>query len=152
MQLILLENIKNLGQIGDVINVKRGYGRNFLVKYGKALKASKENIDLVNKKKTELNEKNLELKKKAKKIYSSIDQKKYKFSKRAKENEELYGSIKPKEISKAIENISKIEIKPSQIDLGKEINKIGLYEAKINLHAEIQAKIHIEVVKEEEKT
>ena len=152
MQLILLENIKNLGQIGDVINVKRGYGRNFLVKYGKALKASKQNIDLVNKKKAELNEKNLELKKKAKKIYSSIDQKKYKFSKRAKENEELYGSIKPKEISKAIENISKIEIKPSQIDLGEEINKIGLYEAKINLHAEIQAKIHIEVVKEEEKT
>ena len=152
MQLILLENIKNLGQIGDVINVKRGYGRNFLVKYGKALKASKENIDLVNKKKAELNEKNLEQKKTAKKIYSSIDQKKYKFSKRAKENEELYGSIKPKEISKAIENISKIEIKPSDIDLGKEINKIGLYEAKINLHAEIQAKIHIEVVKEEEKT
>ena len=152
MQLILLENIKNLGQIGDVVNVKRGYGRNFLVKYGKALKASKENIDLVNKKKAELNEKNLELKKKAKKIYNNIDQKKYKFSKRTKENEELYGSIKPKEISKALEDISKIEIKPSQIDLGKEINKIGLYEAKINLHAEIQAKIHIEVVKEEEKT
>ena len=152
MQLILLENIKNLGQIGDVVNVKRGYGRNFLVKYGKALKASKENIDLVNKKKAELNEKNLELKKKAKKIYNNIDQKKYKFSKRTKENEELYGSIKPKEISKAIENISKIEIKPSQIDLSKEINKIGSYEAKINLHPEIQAKIHIEVVKEEEKT
>ena len=85
MQLILLENIKNLGQIGDVVNVKRGYGRNFLVKYGKALKASKENVDLVNKKKAELNEKNLELKKIAKKIYNSIDQKKYKFSKRAKE-------------------------------------------------------------------
>ena len=152
MEVILLENIKNLGQIGDVVNVKRGYGRNFLVKYGKALKASKENIDLVNKKKSELNEKNLELKKTAKKIYNNIDQKKYKFSKRTKENEELYGSIKPKEVSKAIENISKIEIKPSQIDLGKEINKIGLYEAKINLHAEIQAKIHIEVVKEEEKT
>ena len=152
MQLILLENIKNLGQIGDVVNVKRGYGRNFLVKYGKALKASKENIDLVNKKKAELDEKNLELKKKAKKIYNNIDQKKYKFSKRTKENEELYGSIKPKEISKTLEDISKIEIKPSQIDLGKDINKIGLYEAKINLHAEIQAKIHIEVVKEEEKT
>ena len=152
MEVILLENIKNLGQIGDVVNVKRGYGRNFLVRYGKALKASKENIDLVNKKKAQLNEKNLELKKEAKKIHNSIDQKKYKFSKRTKENEELYGSIKPKEVSKAIENISKIEIKPSQIDLGKEINKIGLYEAKINLHAEIQAKIHIEVVKEEEKT
>ena len=152
MEVVLLENIKNLGQIGDIVDVRRGHGRNFLIKYGKALKASKENIDLVNKKKAELNEKNLELKKKAKKIYNNIDQKKYKFSKRTKENEELYGSIKPKEISKAIENISKIEIKPSQIDLSKEINKIGLYEAKINLHAEIQAKIHIEVVKEEEKT
>ena len=152
MQLILLENIKNLGQIGDVVNVKRGYGRNFLVKYGKALKASKENIDLVNKKKAELNQKNLELKKSAKRTFDIVNHTKYNFSNRAKENGELYGSIKPKEISKAIENISKIEIKPSQIDLGKEINKIGLYEAKINLHAEIQAKIHIEVVKEEEKT
>ena len=74
------------------------------------------------------------------------------FLKELKKNEELYGSIKPKEISKTIENISKIEIKPSQIDLAKEVNKIGSYEAKINLHAEIQAKIHIEVVKEEEKT
>ena len=105
MQLILLENIKNLGQIGDVVKCKRGYGRNFLIKYGKALKASKENIDLVNKKKAELNEKNLELKKKQKKFIILLIKYKYKFSKRAKENEELYGSIKPKEISKAIENI-----------------------------------------------
>ena len=92
------------------------------------------------------------IKKKAKKIYNNIDKKKYKFSKRTKENEELYGTIKPKEISKTLEDVSKIEIKPSQIDLAKEVNKIGSYEAKINLHAEIQAKIHIEVVKEEEKT
>ena len=152
MNVVLLENIKNIGKIGDVVDVKRGHGRNFLIKYGKALKASKENIDLVNKKKTELNEKNLKLKKSAKKIYDIINHTNYKFSKRAKENNELYGSIKPMELSKAINNLKKIEIKPSQIDLGKEINKIGSYETKIDLHAEIQAKIHIEVVKEEDKT
>ena len=107
---------------------------------------------LVNKKKAELNQKNLELKKSAIKIFDIIIRANYKFSKRAKDNGELYGSIKPLEISKAIKNTHKIEIKPSQIDLSKEIKKIGSYEVIINLHAEIQAKIHIEVVKEEEKT
>ena len=150
MDVVLLENIKNLGKIGDVVNVKRGHGRNFLIKYGKALKASKVNIDLVNKKKEELNEKNISVKKDAKKIFDVINKKNYKFTKRAKDNNELYGSIKPRELSKTIESLDKIEIKPSQFDLGKEINKIGSYEAKINLHAEVQAKIHIEVVKQEE--
>ena len=152
MEVVLLENIKNLGQIGDVVGVKRGHARNFLIKYGKALKASKENIVLVNKKKDELNQKNLKLKQSAKKILDIINHANYKFSKRAKENNELYGSIKPMEISKAIEKTNKIAIKPSQIDLTKEIKKIGSYEAVINLHAEIQAKIHIVVVKEEDKT
>mgnify|MGYP001181330135 CR=1 FL=1 len=147
MEVVLLENIKNLGQIGDIVNVKRGHGRNFLIKYGKALIASKENIELVNKKKAELNQKNLELKKGAKKIHDVINKKKFKFSKRAKENDELYGSIKPKELTKIIKETNDMEIKPSQIDLSKEINKIGEYEAKINLHADIQAKIHIQVVK-----
>ena len=151
MEVVLLENIKNLGIIGDVVKVKRGHARNFLIKYGKALIASEININLVNKKKAELNEKNISLKKKAKKTYDLINKKNYKFSKRAKDNNELYGSIKPKEISKTIENIDKLEIKPSQIDLSKEIVKIGLYDAKINLHAEVQAVIHIEVVKEEEE-
>ena len=151
MEVVLLENIKNLGNIGDVVYVKRGHGRNFLIKYGKALQASKSNIDLVNVKKAALKEKNISLKKDAKKIYDFINKKKYKFAKRAKDNNELYGSIKPKEISKTIGNIDNAEIKPSQIDLAKEISKIGLYEAKINLHAEIQAIIHIEVVKHEEE-
>ena len=151
MEVILLENIKSLGKIGDVVKVKRGHGRNFLIKYGKALKASKENIEKVNKKKVELDEKNLSLKKDAKKIYDVIDKKNYKFFKRSKDNGELYGSIKPKELSKTIEQLDKIEIKPSQIDIGAEIKKIGSYVAKINLHAEIQANIHIEVVKQEEE-
>ena len=151
MEIVLLENIKNLGNIGDVVNVKRGHGRNFLIKYGKALKASKINIDIVNRKKAKLNEKNISLKKDAKNIYDIINKKNYKFSKRAKDNNELFGSVKPREIAKNIESVEKLEIKPSQIDLGKEINKIGSYEAKINLHAEILANIHIEVVKEKDE-
>ena len=151
MEVILLENIKNLGNVGDVVNVKRGHGRNFLIKYGKALNVSKENIAFVNKKKSELNEKNITLKKNAKKIYDIINDKKYKFSKQTKDNDELYGSIKPKEIWRNIEELDKIQIKPSQIDLNSEITKTGTYDAKINLHAEIIATIHIEVAKQEEK-
>ena len=151
MEVVLLENIKNLGNIGDVVNVKRGHGRNFLIKYGKALKASKINIDIVNKKKAKLNEKNISLKKDAKNIYDIINKKNYKFSKRAKDNNELFGSVKPREIAKNIESVEKLEIKPSQIDLDKEINKVGTYVAKINLHAEVQAIIHIVVAKVEEK-
>ena len=151
MEIILLENIKNLGKIGDLVNVKRGYGRNFLIKYGKALIASKSNIDLVNKKKDELNQKNLEQKKSAKKIFDIINNVKCKFVKKSKENGELYGSVRPAELSKNLSDLKKIEIKPSQIDITKEIKKIGNYEAKINLHAEIQATIHIEVVEEDKQ-
>jgi len=152
MEVVLLENIKKLGQIGDIVKVKRGHGRNFLIKYGKALKASKENINLVNQKKLQLNQKNIELKKNAKKSFDLINLTNLKFLKRAKENDELFGSIKPLEIARAIETEKKINIKPSQIDLVKEIKKIGSYEVKINLHAEVIAKIHIEVVKEQDKT
>ena len=151
MEIVLLENIKNLGNIGDVVNVKRGHGRNFLIKYGKALKASKINIDIVNRKKAKLNEKNISLKKDAKNIYDIINKKNYKFSKRAKDNNELFGSVKPREIAKNIESVEKLEIKPSQIDLDKEINKVGTYVIKINLHAEVQAIIHIVVAKVEEE-
>jgi large subunit ribosomal protein L9 len=151
MEVVLLENIKNLGNIGDVVNVKRGHGRNFLIKYGKALKASKINIDIVNKKKAKLSEKNISLKKDAKNIYDIINKKNYKFSKRAKDNNELFGSVKPREIAKNIESVEKLEIKPSQIDLDKEINKVGTYVAKINLHADVQATIHIVVAKVEEE-
>ena len=150
MEVILLENIKSLGKIGDVVDVKRGHGRNYLIKYGKALKVSDTNINLVNKKKAELDEKNIILKNNAKKTFDILNKKNYIFTKRAKDNNELYGTIKPKEISKTIESLDKIEIKPSQFDLDKVINKTGSYEAKINLHAEIQAIIHIKVVKQEE--
>ena len=151
MEIILLENIKNLGKIGELVKVKRGYGRNFLIKYGKALIASKSNIDLVNTKKDELNKKNLEQKKSAKKVFDLINNTRCKFVKKSKENGEVYGSVRPAELSKNLSDLKKVEIKPSQIDITKEIKKIGTYEAKVNLHAEIQAVIHIEVVEEDKQ-
>jgi len=150
MEIILLENIKNLGKIGEVVKVKRGYGRNYLLKKGKALNASKENLEIVKKKKDDLNKKNIELKKLARNKFEQFNKKKYTFSKRTLENGELYGTIKPREISKKIQESDKIEIQPSLIELHSEINKIGTFNAIINLHPEIQAKILIEVVKQED--
>ena len=149
MQIILLENIKNLGKIGDNVDVKRGYARNYLIKFGKALVSSKENIGIVNKKKDQLNVKNLELKKSASKIFDIINNSKYSFAKRAKENGELYGSIKPMELCKSITEKTKLDIKPAQIDFTTKILKIGNYKANVNLHAEVQATIHIQVVEED---
>jgi large subunit ribosomal protein L9 len=147
MEIILLENIMNLGNIGDKVEVKPGYGRNFLLKTGKALRYSKENLEHVSKKKDELNKKNIELKKKLRETAQLIDKKTFKFNKESKENGELYGSIKPKEISLEILNKIKVEIKPSQIVLKDNLNKIGDYTVVINFHTEVSAQITIKVDK-----
>ena len=149
MQVVLLENLKNVGKIGDVIKVKRGYARNFLIKFKKALIASKENILEVNKKKELLNSKDLEFKKIAKDIFEKLNKKKFVVEKLLTENNELYGSVKPTEISKLILNKENIEIKPSQIDLVKEIKTSGDFTVKLNLHSEVQASIIIQVKKTE---
>tara|TARA_B100001769_G_scaffold273978_1_gene271344 strand:- start:361 stop:810 length:450 start_codon:yes stop_codon:yes gene_type:complete len=149
MELILLENIVKLGKIGDQVKVKNGYGRNFLLKTGKALRASKENIDLVNKKKTELNKKNNQIKLELKEVANKIDKKTLNFIKEAKDNGDLFGSIKPKEISNSFKNDLRVEINPSQIDINKEINKIGKYKIKITLHSEVSANVTISVEKKD---
>ena len=150
MQIILLENIKNLGNIGDVLNVKRGYARNYLIKNNKALYASEKNINEVNKKKTELNKKDLEVKKDAKKLFNLLNNKTFKVKKLVTENNELYGSVKPTEISKIIFEKENIKIKPSQMDLESGIKTVGMFKVNINLHAEIQANILIQVEKLED--
>ena len=144
MQIILLENIKNLGNIGDVLNVKRGYARNYLIKNNKALYASEKNINEVNKKKTELNKKDLEVKKDAKKLFNLLNNKTFKVKKLVTENNELYGSVKPTEISKIIFEKENIKVKPSQMDLETGIKTVGMFKVNINLHAEIQANILIQ--------
>ena len=125
MEIILLENIINLGNIGDKVNVKDGYGRNYLLKQGKALRFNKENQDFVNKKKDELNKKNNELKKKFIDISMLVNKKTFTFFKESKENGDLYGSIKPKEITNLIKEKVNADVSPSQIILKEDLNKIG---------------------------
>ena len=151
MELILLENILNLGNIGDKVKVKNGYGRNFLLKKGKALRFNKENLDLVNKKKDELNRKNLETKNKFKEIAKLVNNKTFTFSKESKENGDLYGSIKPKEISNLIKEKTNADVSPSQIILKEELNKIGIYKVDINFHSEVKANISLKISKTQTK-
>ena len=147
MEVILLENILNLGNIGDKVKVKNGYGRNYLLKKGKALRFNKENLDLVNKKKDELNKKNSEIKNKFKEIAKLVNKKTFDFFKESKENGDLYGSIKPKEITSMIKEKVKADVSPSQIILKDELNKIGTFKVDINFHAEVKANIFVKIDK-----
>ena len=149
MKVILLENIKRIGSIGEVIEVKRGFARNFLIANNKALYASKENIKEVEKIKNELNKKDQEKKKNAKQIYEILKNKIYEIKKLTTENKDLYGSVKPTEISKIINNSDKIDIKPSLIQPLNEIKSLGTFKVRINLHSEVQAEIKIKVISED---
>jgi len=146
MKIILLENLRKIGSIGDIINVKRGFARNYLIAKKKALYASKENIKEVEKIKSDLGKKDLEKKKEAKQIFEKINNKIFSIKKLSTENSELYGSVKPTEISKIILETIKLDIKPSLIQLRNEIKALGVFKVKINLHSEVQAEISIKVV------
>ncbi len=145
MKVILLENVKRIGSIGEVIDVKRGFARNYLIANKKALYASKENIKEVEKIKTDLSKKDNEKKKEASKIADQINGKEYSVKKLSTENKELYGSVKPTEIAKLIQDENKIEIKPSMIQPVEEIKALGKFKVKISLHSEVDAKISINV-------
>ena len=147
MELILLENIINLGKVGDRVKVKDGYGRNFLLKYGKALRSNKENIEYVNKKKSELNKKNLEIKNSFIEIAKQINNKNLKILKETKESGEIYAPIKAKEVSNLLMETTNVSINPSDILIKKEITKIGKYTLEIKLHAEVSAKVILQVEK-----
>ena len=149
MKVILLENLKRIGSIGEVIDVKRGFARNFLIANKKALYASKENIKEVEKIKAELSKKDNEKKKEASQIAEKINGKEYSVKKLSTENNELYGSVKPTEISKLIYEDNKINIKPSMIQPAEEIKALGKFKVKISLHSEVDAEITINVTSAE---
>ena len=150
MKVILLENIRKIGSIGEVIDVKRGFARNFLISKKKALFASKENIKEVEIIKQKLNKKDQEKKKEAKSIQEKIKNKVFKIKKLSTENKELYGSVKPTEISKILEDNEKIKINPSIIQPVKEIKSLGDFKVILNLHSEVQEQIIIKVISQEE--
>ena len=151
MEVILLENIIKLGSIGDKVKVKDGYGRNYLLRQGKALRFNKENLELVNKRKSELNKKNIEKKNKFIQISKLINNKTFTFNRESKENGELYGSIKPKEITNLILEKSKAEVSPSQIVLKDNLNKIGIFKVEVSLHADVKVDISVKIAKIETK-
>jgi len=146
MKVILLENLRRIGSIGEIIEVKRGFARNYLISKKKALYASKENVAQVEKIKAELGKKDAEKKKEAQKILEKINKKEYLIKKLSTENKELYGSVKPTEISKIIQEIDKIDIKPSMIQPLNEIKSLGKFKVKVILHSEIDSEITINVV------
>jgi large subunit ribosomal protein L9 len=145
MKVILLENVKRIGSVGEIIDVKRGFARNFLIANKKALYASKENIKEVEKIKADLSKKDNERKQEAAKIAEKINNIEYSVQKLSTENNELYGSVKPTEISKLIQEENKIEIKPSMIQPVEEIKSLGKFKVKISLHSEVDAEITINV-------
>ena len=147
MEIILLENIINLGKIGDTVKVKDGYGRNFLLKKGKALRVNEENVALINKKKVELDKKNNEIKKKFTETALLINNKTFVFKRESKENGELYGSIKPKEITNLIKEKTNAEVTASQVVLKNELNKIGVFKVELSFHTEVKANISIKIEK-----
>ena len=151
MEIILLENILNLGNIGDKVKVKNGYGRNFLLKQGRALRFNKDNQDFVDKKKVELNKKNTEIENKFKEIAHLINGKTFTFNKESKENGELYGSIKPKEITNLIKEKANVDVSPSQLILKDDLSKIGIFKVDINFHSEVKAHISIKIDKVQSK-
>ena len=150
MKVILLENIRKIGSIGEIIDVKRGFARNFLISKKKALFASKTNIKEVEIIKQKLNKKDLEKKKEAKSVQEKIKNKVFEIKKLSTENKELYGSVKPTEISKILEDKEKIKINPSLIQPVKEIKSLGDYKVMINLHSQVQEQIIVKVVPQEE--
>ena len=145
MKVILLENVKRVGSIGEVIDVKRGYARNFLIINKKALYASKENILEVEKIKSDLSKKDSEKKKEAIQISEKINGKEYAVKKLSTENNELYGSVKPTEIAKLIQEENNIDIKPSMIQPVEEIKYLGKFKVKVSLHSEVDAEITVNV-------
>ena len=146
MKVILLENLRRIGSIGEIIDVKRGFARNFLISNKKALYASKENIAEVEKIKAELGKKDVEKKKEAQKISEQINNKEYEIKKLSTENKELYGSVKPTEIAKLIHQNDELDIKPSMIQPIAEIKSLGKFKVKIILHSEIDSEIIINVI------
>ena len=150
MKVILLENVRKVGSIGEIIDVKRGFARNYLIAHKKALFASKENIKEVEKIKNDLNKKDQDKKNLAKEINEKLKNKEYVIRKLSTENRELYGSVKPTEISKVLKDTDNIDINPSMIQPVKEIKSLGLYDVILNLHPEIQSQIKIKVIQEEE--
>ena len=149
MEVILLESFDKLGKVGDIVHVKNGFARNFLIPKKKALRASTQNKEHFNKIKNDLIKKNNQIISDAEKIVDKIKDSEIVFIRNAADNGQLYGSVTPKDISQYFSS-KKIEIQPSSINLHSAIKKIGLFEINIKLHADVNCKLELNVATSEE--
>jgi large subunit ribosomal protein L9 len=148
MELILLKHVRGLGNIGDIVNVARGYARNFLMPKELAMRASEDNKQEILKRKVELDQESKKLQEEAKLNIDSYIDKQFVFIKSSSDGQNLYGSLSTKEIAENISTDS-FKVKAENIHLSKPIKKIGTFEAILSLHPEVECKIFINVAKNE---
>jgi large subunit ribosomal protein L9 len=146
MEVILLERVAKLGQMGEVVRVKDGFARNFLLPLGKALRATKENRSKFETMKVELEARNLELKSEAEKVASKLNGQRFTVLRQAAEGGQLYGSVSPRDIA-ALVSDKGFAVSRSQIALNTPIKNIGLHKVPVTLHPEVEASIDITVAR-----
>ena len=146
MKIVLLERINKLGQMGDIVDVRSGYARNFLLPRKKALRATKENMNYFKEQKSILEAKNLENKKEAEGAKSKLDGKSFILIRSASDTGALYGSVSSKDINEIV-SADGIEISKNQINLEKPIKELGIYKVSLSLHSDISSEIFINVAR-----
>ena len=150
MQVILLERIGRLGQMGDVVNVKDGYARNFLLPKGKALRATKENMEEFQQRRVQLEARNLELKKEAEAVAAKLDSQQFTTIRQAGDTGQLYGSVSTRDIADLVEE-GGFTVDRTQVILDRPIKTLGLHEVKVQLHPEVQVRVILNVARSEEE-
>ncbi len=150
MNIILLERIEKLGQIGDLVNVKSGYARNYLLPQGKAIFASKENIKIFEDKKAQLEGENITRKKEAQKLAESINFKEIVVIRAASESGQLYGSVTAKDISEEVTKLG-LSINKSQIVLNKTLKSLSYENVSIKLHPEVYIELKLNIARSDEE-
>ena len=146
MEVILLERVANLGQMGEVVRVKDGFARNYLLPRGKALRATKENRSRFETMKVELEARNLELKGEAEKVAKKLDGQSFTVLRQAAESGQLYGSVSPRDIA-ALATDQGFVVSRNQIALNTPIKTIGLHKVPVTLHPEVEVSISITVAR-----
>lgn len=150
MEIILLERIGKLGQMGDVVNVKDGYARNFLLPQGKALRATKNNMERFEKERAQLEARNLELKKEAEAVAEKVDGNSYIVIRQAGDTGQLYGSVSTKDIAETVTEDG-CTIDRGQVLLDKPIKMLGVHPVRLSLHPEVESSITVNVARSEDE-
>ena len=150
MQVILLERVGRLGQMGDVVNVKDGYARNFLLPKGKALRATKENLEEFQRRRVQLEARNLELRKEAEAVAEKLNGKQFVSIRQAGDTGQLYGSVSTRDIATLLKD-GGFTIERTQVILDRPIKSLGMHEVRISLHPEVEVKVVINVARSEEE-